>query len=52
MKNKDLKKMFKKPELEIIEFSNDDIITESDDFGNPNPGSGDVFPKGWWGGSN
>lgn len=48
MKNKDLKKIFEKPELEIIEFSNDDIITESDDFGNPTPGGGDVFPKTWW----
>lgn len=40
------KKKFEKPELEIIEFTNDDIITDS--FGDPNPGSGDVFPKGWW----
>ena len=40
------KKKFEKPELEVIEFTNDDIITES--FGDPTPGSGDVFPKGWW----
>lgn len=46
MKNKDLKKRFEKPEMEVIEFSNEDIITES--FGDPNPGSGDVFPKTWW----
>lgn len=39
------KKKFEKPELEVIEFSNDDIITES--FGDTEPGSGDVF-HGWW----
>lgn len=50
MKNKDLKKKFEKPEIEVIEFTNEDIITGS--FEDPNPGSGDVFPKGWWGGSN
>ena len=42
------KKKFEKPELEVIEFTNDDIITGSGDFDDPNPGSGDVFPKGWW----
>ena len=41
------KKKFEKPELEVIEFTNDDIITDSADFGDPNPGSGDVF-HGWW----
>ena len=45
------KKKFEKPELEIIEFTNDDIITES--FGDVNQGATDVFPKqnpgnGWW----
>ena len=46
----DKKKRFEKPELEVIKFTNDDIITESGDFDNttPNPGTGDVFPKGWW----
>ena len=38
------KKVFKKPELEIVDFTNDDIITES--FGSPTPGDKDVF--GWW----
>ena len=49
MKNTDKRKRFEKPELEIVEFTNDDIITESGEFGNttPNPGSGDVF-NGWW----
>ena len=46
MENKNKNHRFKKPELEIIEFVNDDIITES--FGNPNPGNGDVFPNNWW----
>lgn len=51
MKNKDMKRKFEKPELEIIIFTNDDIITgSSGDFGNPTPGAGDVFPTGWWGG--
>lgn len=49
MKNKDKNNRFKKPELEIIEFSNDDIITESGEFGRPDHGTGDVFPNGWWG---
>ena len=49
MKNKNKKNTFKKPELEIIEFTNDDIITESGAFGDPTPGNGDVFPNGWWG---
>ena len=44
------KRKFEKPQLEVIEFSADDIIvTSSGDFGEttPNPGSGDVF-NGWW----
>lgn len=49
MKNKEKKNRFEKPELEIIEFTNSDIITASGDFGDPTPGGGDVFPKGWWG---
>ena len=43
MENK--KKLFEKPELEVIEFTNDDIITES--FNDPDPTSKDVF-HGWW----
>lgn len=43
---------FIKPELEVIEFTNDDIITESitGNFGTPDPTDNDVFPKpgGWW----
>lgn len=50
MKNDNMKKRFEKPVLEIVEFTNDDIITESGNFGNPTPGAGDVFPNGWWGG--
>lgn len=46
MKNKKTDKQFEKPVLEIVEFTNDDIITDS--FGDPEPGSGDVLPKGWW----
>ena len=45
----DNKKKFEKPELEIIEFTNDDIITESGesgDFNNPGHQSGDI--NGWW----
>ena len=42
----DNKKKFEKPELEIIEFTNDDIITESGDLGDPNPKQGDI--NGWW----
>ena len=38
------KKVFKKPELEIVDFANDDIITGS--FESPDPGSKDIF--GWW----
>ena len=49
MKNKDKNNRFEKPELEVVIFTNDDIITNS--FGNPNPGPGDVFPHGWWGGN-
>ena len=45
----DNNKKFEKPELEIVKFTNDDIITDSGDFENPNPGGGDVFPKTWWG---
>ena len=41
------KKKFEKPVLEIIEFTNDDIVTTSGDFEDPTPGSGDVF-HGWW----
>ena len=40
------KKVFKKPELEIVDFTNDDIITESFGSPDPNPGGKDVF--GWW----
>lgn len=39
------KKKFEKPELEVIEFTNDDIITDST-FGNPDPEKGDI--NGWW----
>ena len=44
---------FEKPELEIIEFTNEDIITTSGgDFGDTNQGGTDIFPKpnpnGWW----
>lgn len=50
--NLENKRVFKKPEAEVIRFEDDlatdDIITASGDFGNTNPGSGDVFPKGWW----
>lgn len=42
----DNKKKFEKPELEIIDFAADDIITGS--FESPDPGSNDVFV--WWGG--
>ncbi len=44
------KKKFEKPELEVIEFTNDDIITESGGFGNPDPKPGDI--NTWWGGNN
>ena len=44
----DNKKKFEKPELEVVEFENDDIITNS--FGDPDPKQGDI--NGWWGGSN
>ena len=40
----DNKKKFEKPELEVIEFTNDDIITDS--FGDPDPKQGDI--NGWW----
>lgn len=45
------KNIFEKPELEIIEFTNEDIITASGDFGDTNQGPTDIFPKnpfGWW----
>lgn len=41
----DNKKKFEKPELEVIEFENDDIITDSS-FGNPGSQPGDI--NGWW----
>jgi len=43
-------KKFEAPMLEVIEFTNDDIITGSGDFGNTGNTPGDVFPKtnGWW----
>ena len=43
------KKTFIKPELEIIEFTNDDIVTTSS-FGTPDPkpGSGGDIWTGWW----
>ena len=46
MDKKENKNIFEKPELEIVEFTNSDIITSS--FGDPDPGSGDILPKGWW----
>ena len=47
----DKKKKFENPELEIIKFTNDDIITDSGDeesgfFGEPDPSKGDI--NGWW----
>ena len=43
------KKKFEKPELEIVEFTNDDIITESGNFGPQGPQPGDINPiNGWW----
>ena len=45
----DNKKKFEKPELEIIEFTNDDIITDSGDLGDPGPKPGDINGgNGWW----
>ena len=46
----DKKKKFEKPELEIVEFTNDDIITESGDFGEVGPQPGDINKptNGWW----
>ena len=41
----DNKKKFEKPELEVIEFENDDIITES--FGNTGSQPGDIGHH-WW----
>ena len=40
------KNKFIKPELEVIEFINDDIITESGNLDDPNPSQGDI--NGWW----
>ena len=42
--NLDKKKRFENPELEIIEFTNNDIITESIPgvFGNPDGDDGDI----------
>ena len=40
------KNKFIKPELEVIEFINDDIITESGNLDDPNPQQGDI--NGWW----
>ena len=42
----DNKKTFEKPELEIIEFTNDDIITASGNLNNPGDQPGDI--NGWW----
>lgn len=44
------KKKFEKPELEIVEFTNDDIITESGAFGPQGPQPGDINnpSNGWW----
>ena len=49
----DNKKKFEKPELEIVEFTNDDIITESGvsgSFGPQGPQPGDINnpSNGWW----
>ena len=51
----DKKKRFENPELEIIRFTNDDIITDSTEkveglFGNvePDPEGGDTFTHDWW----
>ena len=46
----DKKKRFENPELEIIEFANDDIITESGTFGPQGPQPGDINGggNGWW----
>lgn len=44
--NNENKKKFEKPEMEVIEFTNDDIITDST-FGDPGQTSKDVF-HGWW----
>ena len=46
----DDKKKFEKPILEVVEFTNDDIMTTSGNFGDPTPGGNDVFHPtgGWW----
>lgn len=48
----DNKKKFQKPELEVVIFTSDDIITTSA-FGNPGTEYGDINdpkpnPFGWW----
>lgn len=48
----DNKKKFEKPELEVITFTSDDIITTSS-FNNPGAEYGDINdpkpnPFGWW----
>lgn len=40
------KKKFEKPEMEVIEFTNDDIVTTSGEFGDPGSKPGDI--NGWW----
>ena len=40
------KKKFEKPEMEVIEFTNDDIVTTSGEFGGPGSKPGDI--NGWW----
>ena len=44
----DNKKKFNKPELEVIEFNNEDIILTSaqGQVGDPDPKQGDI--NGWW----
>ena len=37
------KKRFEIPELEIIEFTNDDIITKSGDYGDAGDDEGDIL---------
>ena len=36
---------FIKPMMEIVAFTNDDIITSSGEFGDTNRGTIDLFPK-------
>lgn len=42
------KKVFIIPTLEIVAFTNDDIITGSGDFGLGDNENGDDFPKVFW----